>query len=129
MAVMTVAIVEDVPEMRELLRLAFADTSDFKILHASGSAPEFRKALLFHRPELVLLDEVLPGESGLDLVPELVEAGMKVILMTGMDAETAKKREIPAGVLGRVVKPSDRSLDRFPDVVRKLLGRKLLGVF
>ena len=96
-----ILIVEDVAEMREWLASLLLEAG----LEVSGKAQniwEARLELERRRPDWALLDEVLPGESAYDFIPELVSAGVGVILMTGITLAAA---ELPDGVVTRVAKP------------------------
>jgi CheY-like chemotaxis protein len=109
-----VLIVEDVDAMRELLKLLVDGTltPDGKIqLRVTGVArngPEARHEILSRRPDLILLDEVLPGESTTDLMVDLNSQKLPVLLVTGIENAT---HPILPGALGRVFKPSWDQLD------------------
>jgi len=64
----TVLIVDDEPDIREVIRYALEE-GGFRALEASH-ADEARK-LLGEEPDLVLLDWMLPGRSGLELAAQL----------------------------------------------------------
>lgn len=67
-AVKTVLICEDDPNLRTLVRLALGDAYRF------FEAPDGPSGLaLAHRirPDLIVLDLMLPGQSGLDVLAEL----------------------------------------------------------
>lgn len=111
-----ILIVEDVDIARELM----AELLRFSSLPFSGkntpispevvlaaSVMEARRVLLWKRPALVLLDEVLPGESARDLLNDLIAANIPTLLLTSMEASSlAVERPIPPGALGRVRKPT-----------------------
>lgn len=95
-------IVEDVPEMRILLEECVKRIPRFKVIGSSQSTWQARAFMQRERPELVLLDELLPGESSYDLFKELMAEGIKVIALTGLENPT---HLVWDGALGRVRKP------------------------
>lgn len=56
---------------------------------------------------VVILDRSLPDGDGLDLVPELKLAGMKIIVLTVEDDDEEIRAAIEAGVDGYLLKSSD----------------------
>lgn len=121
-----ILIVEDVPAMQALLVELVA-----QIGGVSASARNCWEARLEagrHRPDMVLLDEVLPGESSADLAEELVLHGIPFVLMTGVEAPT---HPLLPGALGRLTKPGldcrSKSRDRFAAALTRLLT-DLLGL-
>ncbi|MBI3534657.1 MAG: hypothetical protein HY072_04135 [Deltaproteobacteria bacterium] len=75
-------------------------------LEVVGSAKntwEARRLIAKTRPDLVFLDEVLPGESSLDLLNELSRDGILVFLITGLEQPSPL---LPTGALLRLKKPS-----------------------
>jgi two-component system phosphate regulon response regulator PhoB len=69
MSTATVLIVDDEPDIREVMRFAL-EGADFKTQEA-GHADEARKSILADPPDLILLDWMLPGRSGLELAQQL----------------------------------------------------------
>ena len=102
----TVWIVEDVAEMGELMKLVFEGRSGEVRLFSSGR--EARERLLRDRPDLLLLDEVLPGEASGDTLAEFAQAGVPIVLMTGM---ADRQAPVPSEALGRLAKPHWKNLE------------------
>lgn len=74
-------VVDDLPELCELLHEAFTD-EDFTVTTAANA--EEARRLLAERPfDLLLVDAVMPGEPGESLADFAVSLGMKVVLMSG----------------------------------------------
>ncbi len=69
MSVATVLIVDDEPDIREVMRFAL-ESADFKTMEA-GHADDARKSIVAEKPDLILLDWMLPGRSGLELAQQL----------------------------------------------------------
>jgi two-component system, CitB family, response regulator CitB len=102
-----ILIVEDVPEMAELIQEVVEQDDELEVSGKAATVWEARRLKQRERPDLVLLDEVLPGESAWDFAQELFEEGIPVVLMTGM--ETPEHR-LPSGAHGRISKPDWKSL-------------------
>jgi two-component system OmpR family response regulator len=64
-----ILIVDDDPELRELLR-AYLGGNGFEV-DTAGDGAAMRRSLAAARPDLVILDLMLPGEDGLALCREL----------------------------------------------------------
>lgn len=82
----------------------------------AGDCWNARLELNRRRPTIVLLDEVLPGESSLDLLSTLIELKIPVILMTSqadrsnlMKGSDPSAPPIPEGAVARLLKPSEGS--------------------
>jgi response regulator of citrate/malate metabolism len=110
-----VLIVEDVDHMRELLKQTLEGIPELEVSGSARNSTEGRLELVRRRPDLILLDEILPGESGLDWLIELATQGFQVILLTSMQGRT---EPIPAGALGRIVKPGWKTLEQDRDRLR-----------
>jgi two-component system, NtrC family, nitrogen regulation response regulator NtrX len=80
---MNVLIVDDEGNLRRMLR-ALLEAEGYSVAEAASGRAAFDR-LAEDRPEVILLDLVFPGESGLDLLPGLLaEApGTPVIMMSG----------------------------------------------
>jgi CheY-like chemotaxis protein len=105
-----VLVVDDDSRSRELMRLVLSHAG-YRVL----TAPEARSAaavLQAERPVLVLADFTMPGMSGLDLCrwirsqPGL--AGLRFVLLTGMDDDETRADAQAAGADAVVTKPFDR---------------------
>ena len=126
--ILSILIVEDVEDMRLLLEEAIRGAAALG-LKLSGSVPsviDARLELDRRRPDLVLLDEVLPGESSDDLLADLVRDGIPVLLMTSMEEASHALGE---GALGRITKPGWRTLEqdraRIAGEIRAALARAM----
>ena len=99
--------VEDDDNIRELVIYTLETTGLEAKGFADGTA--FMEALAFDTPELVLLDIMLPGEDGMELLRKL-KASKKtreipVIMVTAKGAEYDKVKGLDAGADDYVTKP------------------------
>lgn len=116
-----ILIIEDVDSMRALLEKLLEGVSGVQVTGSVGNLRDAELELLRRRPEVVLLDEILPGESIGGFIQVLVEEKIPVLLMTSMENPS---HALPEGVVGRLTKPGWRSFDedreRFKDEIKKI---------
>jgi CheY-like chemotaxis protein len=122
-----ILVIEDVDSMRELLEhmvrgLAEAG-GNYQFSGSARNSAEARFELGRRRPDLVLMDEVLPGESSLDLLEEFKTEGIPVVLLTSMKERSAT--DVPPGALGRIFKPEWRTLPADTKRIGQELNRLL----
>lgn len=99
--------VEDDDNIRELVIYTLETTGLKARGFADGSA--FMEALAFDTPELVLLDIMLPGDDGLELLKKLKSSpktkGIPVIMVTAKGSEYDKVVGLDSGADDYVTKP------------------------
>lgn len=120
-----VLVVDDEPVIRELIRLAL-ESAGFQVSEA-GHAEEARKVLQQTPPDLLLLDWMLPGRSGLELARELkrnsATRSMPIIMLTAKGEERDKVEALDVGADDYITKPfSPRELTaRIRAVLRRTM--------
>ena len=99
--------VEDDENIRELVRYALC-SQKFQA-EAFPDGPSFWKAMEEKKPDLVLLDIMLPGESGLDILKKLcgqpATAGLPIIMLTARTSEYDVVTGLDAGADDYISKP------------------------
>jgi two-component system phosphate regulon response regulator PhoB len=99
-------IVDDEPDIREVMRFALEE-GGFHTLEA-GHADEARKLLPEH-PDLVLLDWMLPGRSGLELAAQLKQSPktrhMPIIMVSARGEEEDRVKGLDTGADDYITKP------------------------
>ena len=99
--------VEDDDNIRELVIYTLETTGLKAKGFADGSA--FMEALAFDTPELILLDIMLPGDDGLELLKKLKSSpktkGIPVIMVTAKGTEYDKVIGLDSGADDYVTKP------------------------
>ena len=117
----TVLIVEDDAVLREFLRTALADEFDVVDAGTGEEAVELARRL---RPDVVILDVMLPGVSGLDIVREIrADRELRdtpVLVMTAFSDIDPSEAEA-AGADKFLSKPFD--LLELTETVRELIGQ------
>lgn len=122
---MTVLVVEDERRVRSFLERGLSEEG-FTVV-GCGAARDAEEAVASGGVELVLLDWMLPGESGLDLLRRWRARGdvTPVIMLTARDALEDRVAALDAGADDYVVKPFafEEILARIRAVLRRVRGR------
>ncbi|MGY1408860.1 MULTISPECIES: phosphate regulon transcriptional regulator PhoB [unclassified Luteimonas] len=102
-----ILIVDDEPAIREMVAFALRK-GDFEPAHA-GDAREAQAAIADKVPDLILLDWMLPGTSGLELArrwrKDTLTREVPIIMLTARGEENDRVGGLEAGVDDYVVKP------------------------
>ncbi|MBM4432182.1 MAG: response regulator, partial [Chloroflexi bacterium] len=120
-------IVEDDLPLQRALRLAF-EKAGYSVVCA-GSGPEALQQIEKETPDLVILDVMLPGMSGLDVCRQLwqkpASATLPILMLSAMSQVSNKVTGLDAGADDYVTKPFDPT--ELSARVRALLerGRRL----
>jgi len=103
----TVLIVDDDPDIRELVTYKMVQEG-FTVFEAHDGDAALR-AMAEHGPDLVLLDIMMPGMSGLAVLQQIRSdennASVRVILLTAKAQEADIERGFALGADDYVVKP------------------------
>lgn len=103
----TILIVDDEAAIRDMIAITL-DLSGFRSL-AAESAHQAHIAVVDSRPDLILLDWMLPGGSGIELARRLkrdeLTAEIPIIMLTAKTSEDYKVQGLNAGVDDYVTKP------------------------
>lgn len=85
----TVLLVDDVPDLRLLVRMALESSGDFNVVAEGEDGVEAVELAGLHQPDLVLLDVSMPRQDGLETLPKLLAASpnSKVIVLSGFQEE------------------------------------------
>ena len=122
---LTVLVVDDDDDMRELVTMKLELAGDIEVVAQAvdglKAIEEFERLGAPPTPRVVVLDNRMPGMTGLDVAEQLIQRvpGQHIILFTAFvdDVVLASARAI--GVT-EVVSKSD--INRLPDLVRSLHG-------
>lgn len=102
-----VLVIEDETEIRDFLVSQLEENG----MRAMGlpSGDELRQALEVFQPHAVLLDQMMPGKSGREIVREIRAhvqfADLPIMMVTGLDAEVEKVESLGEGADDYVTKP------------------------
>ena len=120
---MSILIVDDDPAIREMISLALAN-GGYEVQQA-GNTMDARQAMSRQTPDLILLDWMLPGQSGFEFARSLQrDASFKqipIIMLTARGQEEDKVAALEAGADDYVAKPFSISelLARIKAVLRR----------
>jgi two-component system, NarL family, response regulator NreC len=104
--VISVVLVDDHAVVRSGLSLLLNRHDDIEVVGEAGNAKDaiFRARAL--KPDVMLLDVVMPGESGIDVLPELLKESpeTKVLVLSMQDDPSYVREAFAAGASGYVLK-------------------------
>ena len=99
-------VVDDHAVVRSGIRLLLDREQDIEVVGEAGSAKDavFRARAL--KPDVILLDVVMPGESGIDVLPSLLKESpdTKVLVLSMQDDPSYVREAFAAGANGYVLK-------------------------
>ena len=103
----TILVVDDEPDIRAVIRFAL-EGADFRVLEA-GYADEARRLLTTEQPDLILLDWMLPGRSGLELAQQLKQnpktRAVPIIMVSARGEEEDRIKGLDTGADDYIAKP------------------------
>ncbi len=101
-----VLIIDDHAVVRSGLRLLLDAEADITVVGEAGSADDGVRAARLEKPDVVLLDVVMPGRSGIEATPELRKAASnaRVLVLSMQDDPSYVREAFAAGASGYVLK-------------------------
>jgi two-component system, NarL family, response regulator NreC len=101
-----VLIVDDHAVVRSGLRLLLDREDGLEAVDEAANASEALYRTIEHKPEVVLIDVTMNGESGIDAIPKLLEASpeSKVLVLSMHDDPGYVRDAFAAGASGYVLK-------------------------
>ncbi len=103
----TILLADDEANLRKLVRWTL-DDPQYRILDASSGSAALELARQ-ERPDLLLLDWMMPGLSGIEVIKKLREdpvlASIPVIMLTARGQEKDRERALALGLHSYLVKP------------------------
>lgn len=123
----TILVVDDEPAIRDMLCVAL-EAADYHVLEAEN-AQQAHITIVDQQPDLVLLDWMMPGTSGLELLRRLkrdeVTEKTPVIMLTAKAEEDSKISGLDSGADDYIAKPfSPRELISRVKAVLRRIGRE-----
>jgi len=104
--VISVVVVDDHAVVRTGLRLLLDGQEDVEVVGEAGNAKDaiFRARAM--KPDVILLDVVMPGESGIDVLPKLKKESpeTQVLVLSMQDDPSYVREAFAAGASGYVLK-------------------------
>ena len=134
-----ILVVDDHTLFRRGLMALLAREADFEIVGDAGDAGEAQRRAQALQPDLILLDNHLPGVNGVDALPALREAApaARVLMLTVSEDEQDLAAALRAGACGYLLKTMDgdalaaaiRRAMRGESVIADEMSGKLLAAF
>jgi DNA-binding NarL/FixJ family response regulator len=111
---------DDVPELRQLLRIILEEDPGLRVVGESGDAQVGIEEIAELQPHVVLLDLSMPGMDGLEALPLIRRAapGTSVIVFSGFTEAKMAALVLERGAARYIEK--GESLDRVRETVREL---------
>lgn len=114
-----VVIIDDTPDLRELLKLALM-RGGFEVVAEAGDGREGIEVVRTTRPDVILLDLAMPVMDGIEALPTIRRLcpTAKIVVLSGFGAQQMSARAVAAGADGYVQKgaPLTTILDYVRDI-------------
>ncbi|MGZ8702469.1 MAG: response regulator [Gaiellaceae bacterium] len=118
----TIVLVDDHAVVRSGLRLLLDAQEDMEVIGEAGNSKDatFRARAL--QPDVILLDVVMPGESGIEALPRLLKESpkTKVLVLSMQDDPRYVREAFAAGASGYVLK--EAADEEVVSAVREIAG-------
>ena len=101
-----ILVVDDHAVVRSGLKLLLSAEPDLEVVGEAGNARDAVFEVRAQKPDVVLLDVVMPGESGIEAVPKLLHESpeTKVLVLSMQDDPNYVREAFAAGASGYVLK-------------------------
>lgn len=101
-----VLIVDDAPFVREILRHAL-QSDEIEIIGEAINGEDAIKIALQSKPNVIILDLVLPSKSGIEVAQEIIEKlpQTRIIACSTLDRQEMIVKAIEAGCCDYITKP------------------------
>ena len=85
----SVYLVDDIPELRELIKYGMEEDPDFEVVGEAGDGKSAIEGIAKTRPAAVLLDLSMPDMDGLQAIPRIREGDpdVAIIVLSGFTAD------------------------------------------
>jgi DNA-binding NarL/FixJ family response regulator len=120
----SVYLVDDVPELRELIKFGLEDDPGFEIVGEAGDGRTAIEGIAHTQPSAVLLDLSMPDMNGLEAIPQIREGDPEVaiIVLSGFSADRMGGPALERGADGYVEKGTP--IQELRDVTRTAVARR-----
>jgi two-component system, NarL family, response regulator NreC len=120
-----ILIVDDHTLVRSGLRLLLETEPDVVVDGEAGDAEQAVRLARLHKPDVILLDVVMPGRSGLEAAPDILAAApqAKILVLSMQDDPSYVRQAFSAGAAGYLLK--EAADDELVQAVREVAaGRR-----
>ena len=101
-----VLIVDDHEIVREGLQILLSEETDFEVVGMAGDSESALALATLHKPDVVLMDIVLPGLDGIETTRRVlsVNPSTRVLVLTSYSDDQRVRNAIQAGAIGYLLK-------------------------
>ena len=101
-----ITLIDDHEMIREGLQMLIESSPNLKLVGTAGNSSEAVAIVEREQPDIIILDLVLDGESGLAIIPRLLEKARRarVLVLTGLLDQKAHREALRLGARGLVLK-------------------------
>ncbi|MEO5733590.1 MAG: response regulator transcription factor [Rubrivivax sp.] len=134
-----ILVVDDHPLFRRGLTALLQRDPQFEVIGDAGDASQAQRRVAELQPDLILLDNHLPGVNGVDALPALLEAapGVRVMMLTVSEDERDLAAALRGGACGYLLKTVEgdalsaaiRRVMRGENAVAEELTAKLVAAY
>jgi DNA-binding NarL/FixJ family response regulator len=126
-APISVFLVDDVAELRELIRWGMEEDPDFQVVGEAGDGRAAIEGIARTRPAAVLLDLSMPDMNGLEAIPEIRKGApnMAIIVLSGFSADRMGAPARERGADGYVEKGTP--IDELRQITRRAVADRKAG--
>jgi two-component system nitrate/nitrite response regulator NarL len=134
-----ILVVDDHTLFRRGLTALLQRDEQFEVVGDAGDASQAQRRAEELKPDLILLDNHLPGVNGVDALPALIEAapGVRVLMLTVSEDERDLSAALRGGASGYLLKTAEgdvlaaaiRRVMRGENVVAEELTGKLVAAY
>jgi DNA-binding NarL/FixJ family response regulator len=127
--VLRLALCDDDPTFRRLLRALLSAQHDMQVVGESCEGRGCIEQVVRDRPDAVLLDLSMPGMSGLEAIPELVEAAPRttIIVLSAEDPGRVEPVVRGLGAAAFIPKAERGLVDTLPRRIRCVVATRPAG--
>ncbi len=105
-----ILVVDDHPLMREALCMAIEDETDMQVVGEAANGEDAVRQARALNPDVTVMDLFMPRQGGLEAIAQIKreDANARMIALTSSTDETMVLAAVQAGVLGYLMKDSQR---------------------
>jgi two-component system, NarL family, response regulator NreC len=117
-----VVVVDDHAVVRSGIKLLLDSHDDIEVVGEAGNAQDAVFRVRELTPDVILLDLVMPGEGGIEVLPKLLKEapGAKVLVLSMQDEPSYVREAFAAGASGYVLK--EAADEEVVTAVREIAG-------